>query len=55
MHPADPKTIWVSSTVWNGDEEGGFEKTTDGGVTWKEMRENPVNPVPYLTFPSCYQ
>ncbi|MES2658955.1 MAG: hypothetical protein V4689_10070 [Verrucomicrobiota bacterium] len=37
VHPSDPKTIWISSTVWSGDAEGGIYKTTDGGVTWKEI------------------
>ncbi|MEO5712852.1 MAG: hypothetical protein ABIT37_05130 [Luteolibacter sp.] len=37
VHPTDPNTIWISSTVWSGDAEGGIYKTTDGGVTWNEI------------------
>jgi photosystem II stability/assembly factor-like uncharacterized protein len=37
IHPADGNTVWVCATghVWDGNDERGVYKTTDGGKTWK--------------------
>ncbi|PTY02351.1 hypothetical protein DB346_09590 [Verrucomicrobia bacterium LW23] len=37
VNPNDPKTIWVSCSVWNGNAKGGVFKTTDGGANWVEI------------------
>lgn len=44
VHPSDPKTIWISYTVWNQDAKGGIFKTTDGGQTWNEI----TGDIPYV-------
>lgn len=44
VHPKDPKTIWISSTVWSGAAEGAIYKTTDGGSTWAEI----TGDIPYI-------
>lgn len=40
VDPRDPKTVWISQTTWNGSDAGGVYKTTDGGVTWKNITGN---------------
>ena len=38
--PRDPKTLWISRTVWSDDAVGGVYKTSDGGVTWTDITGN---------------
>ena len=38
--PRDPKTLWISRTVWGDDAIGGVYKTSDGGTTWKDITGN---------------
>jgi photosystem II stability/assembly factor-like uncharacterized protein len=37
VHPSDGNTVWVCATghLWDGNDERGVYKTTDGGKTWK--------------------
>ncbi|MEA2691908.1 MAG: hypothetical protein QOJ16_1295 [Acidobacteriota bacterium] len=37
VHPEDGNTVWVCATghLWDGNEERGVYKTTDGGKSWK--------------------
>jgi len=37
VHPTDGNTVWVCATghLWDGNDERGVFKTTDGGKTWK--------------------
>jgi photosystem II stability/assembly factor-like uncharacterized protein len=44
VHPKDPNTIWISSTVWNGAADGAVYKSSDGGATWNEITGN----LPYI-------
>ena len=44
VNPRDPKTIWVSETVWNNSASGAIHKTTDGGATWTDITGN----IPYI-------
>ncbi|MFA6289198.1 MAG: hypothetical protein WC661_17585 [Opitutaceae bacterium] len=44
VHPRDPKTIWVSATVWDNSANGAIYKTTDGGATWTDITGN----IPYI-------
>ena len=44
VNPRDPKTIWVSETVWNNSASGAIHKTTDGGTTWTDITGN----IPYI-------
>ncbi len=44
VHPRDPKTMWVSGTVWDNNAKGAIHKTTDGGVTWTNITGN----IPYI-------
>jgi photosystem II stability/assembly factor-like uncharacterized protein len=39
IHPQDGDTVWVCATghLWNGNEQRGVFKTTDGGRTWKKV------------------
>jgi photosystem II stability/assembly factor-like uncharacterized protein len=38
VHPTDGNTVWVCATghLWDGNEERGVYKTTDGGKSWKK-------------------
>jgi len=40
VDPRDAKTIWISQTTWDGSNQGGVFKTTDGGVTWQNITGN---------------
>src|SRR5262249_46487826 len=37
VHPTDGNTVWVCATghLWDGNEERGVYRTTDGGKSWK--------------------
>nr|MDP9122304.1 glycosyl hydrolase [Acidobacteriota bacterium] len=39
VHPGDGSTVWVCATghLWDGNEERGVYKTTDGGKSWKRV------------------
>ena len=43
-HPEKPEVAWVAATgpLWNGGEQRGVYKTTDGGETWELVLE-PIN------------
>lgn len=36
-HPEDPKTIWISTSTWDGSSNGAVYKTSDSGATWHEI------------------
>jgi photosystem II stability/assembly factor-like uncharacterized protein len=42
--PRDPKTLWISTTTWDGSANGAVYKTTDGGATWQDITGN----LPYV-------
>lgn len=44
VHPADPKTMWISATTWDTKPDGAIYKTTDGGTTW----QNITGDIPYV-------
>ncbi len=35
--PSNPKTLWFSTTTWDSSATGGVFKTSDGGITWREI------------------
>jgi photosystem II stability/assembly factor-like uncharacterized protein len=39
IHPAEPDTVWVCATghLWDGNEQRGVFKTTDGGENWDKI------------------
>ena len=39
IHPTDPDTAWVAvqGQIWGPSKERGIYKTTDGGVSWKQV------------------
>ncbi len=39
VHPSDPNTAWAAAVgdLWNGNEERGCYKTTDGGKSWRKV------------------
>jgi photosystem II stability/assembly factor-like uncharacterized protein len=37
VDPRDEKTLWISTTTWDGSSNGGVYKTTDGGATWQDI------------------
>ena len=46
VHPQDPNTVWVASQgpLWSSGGERGLYKTTDGGVTWKNVLSSANGP-----------
>ncbi len=42
--PRDPKTLWISTTTWDGSNNGAVYKTIDGGATWQDITGN----LPYV-------
>lgn len=58
LHPTDPNTVWVAvlGHLYSANKDRGVYKTTDGGITWKQVLYidentgsvdidiNPINP-----------
>ena len=42
--PRDAKTMWISTTTWDGSSNGAVYKTTDSGATWQDITGN----LPYV-------